>query len=401
MPNSTILLCFSDTGGGHRSATEAIEAALTELLAEAGAIKDISIVSDNVAEKTHPINRAFVDFYNFLLRHNQASMKYYFWFIHFLKPNDSKFGYSISAPYMKKILRDVDPKVVISIHPMINHYLAKAIKDIGMQGEMRLLTVVTDPNAQLWRGWGCEDSDLTIVPNQITYDKLLEWGIKPEKLKIVGIPLHPEFVKPCNVEPSEFRRNLGLAHDRFTLCLNAGWAGGGNMLAIYKALDKVKRPIQVIFLCGHNQRLYQKVLKQSSTSMVPTAVLPFHDRLADLMPAVDLMVTKAGGLTTYEAVARRLFMAIDTITPPMPQESGTIDILVDNRLARRVSRPSDIIDIIESAPQERPDYLSGPLPKAQSLDRADAAYDIARLVLEYFNVNSSHAPRVLNRSSES
>ena len=69
------------------------------------------------------------------------------------------------------------------------------------------------------------------------------------------------------------------------------------------------------------------------------------------MNAVDLMVTKAGGLTTFEAIARRLPMAIDIITEPMPQEAGTIKILLEaskkTHLAHVIRRPEDIIKIIE------------------------------------------------------
>jgi len=399
MPHSTICLCFSDTGGGHRSAAEAVDTALRELLAEAKPVKDISIFSDNIIEKTHPINRGFVDIYNFLLRHSQASMKYYYWFLHVAKPNSSDFGYYLSGPYLRKMLAEVQPELIVSVHPMLNHYLYRAKKDLGMKSA-KIVTVITDPNDQLWRGWGCEGVDVIIAPNQIVHDKLVEWGINPDRIKIIGMPVHPDFIRPSLIEPSEFKRNLGLAPDRFTVCVNAGWAGGGNMLSIYRALDAVKRPIQVIFLCGHNQSLYQKALEESQKSAIPTAVLPFHDRIADLMPAVDMMVTKAGGLTTYEAVARRLFTAFDNITEPMPQEARTIDILVDNGLAKRINHPSDIVEIIDSAPSIRPDYLNGPLPTAQSLNRTDAVFEIATIILEQLTPPIVVKPKVLARPTE-
>jgi UDP-N-acetylglucosamine:LPS N-acetylglucosamine transferase len=399
MPHSTICLAFSDTGGGHRSASDAIESALRELLAEVNPNKDISIFSDNIIEKTHPVNRAFVDIYNFLLRHSQVSMRYYYWFLHVAKPNSSDFGYSLTGPYLRKMLSEVQPELLVCVHPMLNHYLFRAKQDLGLK-DTKLITVITDPNDQLWRGWGCEGTDLIIAPNQIVHDKLLEWGIKPERIKVIGMPVNPDFLRPTLIDPSEFKRNLGLMPDRFTLCVNAGWAGGGNMLSIYRALDAVKRPIQVIFLCGHNKNLYQRILIESEKSSIPTAVLPFHDRMADLMPAVDMMVTKAGGLTTYEAVARRLFTAFDNITEPMPQEARTIDILVDNGLAKRINRPSDIVDIIQSAPSQRLDYLNGKLPKAQNLDRTDAVFDIAKIVLEQLCPPLTVKPRVLTRPAE-
>ena len=220
-----------------------------------------------------------------------------------------------------------------------------------------------------------------MVPNELGKKQLNEWGVPKDRIKIVGMPVNSDFVKPPTVGPEEFRNHLGLSKDRLTVCINAGWAGGGNMLAIYKELAGVHRQIQAIFLCGHNKDLYERARKEAKNSPIPTAVLPFHDRMADLMAAVDLMVTKAGGLTTFEAIARKLPMAIDMITKPMPQEAGTVQILVDQKLAAAVERPSDIVDIVERL-QPVEDRNSVKLPSAYSLDRVDAVYDIARTVLK-------------------
>jgi UDP-N-acetylglucosamine:LPS N-acetylglucosamine transferase len=104
--------------------------------------------------------------------------------------------------------------------------------------------------------------------------------------------------------------------------------------------------------------------------------------MSDLMSAVDLMVTKAGGLTSFEAIARRLPLALDMITPPMPQEMGTVDLLVNNGLAKKVCTPKDVISIIEELkPVEDRSQIK--LPEAHCLDRAGAIFDIARAVLSY------------------
>jgi UDP-N-acetylglucosamine:LPS N-acetylglucosamine transferase len=397
---TTILLCFSDTGGGHRTATEALEAALHERLQALGKDNDFVIVSDNIVEKTHPINRGFVELYNFLLRHSQESMRYYFWFIHWFKPNRSEFGYSLSSRYLQQIVIDNQPKVVVSVHPMTNHYLSRAIADVGQKDKVKLVTLITDPNDQLWEGWGCEGSDLTISPNQIVTAKLREWGIARDKIKEIGMPVHPDFIKPASAKPEEFRRSFGLEEDCFTLCINAGWAGGGNMKAIYRALEGTKRKIQVVFLCGHNTNLYHEAQREAERSSIPTAVLPFHDRMSDLMTACDLMVTKAGGLTTFEAVARRLPLAFDVITAPMPQEAGTIDILVDAGLAKRISKPNDIRAIVEAA-QPRLDYMTGELPQYQRLDCTDAVYKIADIILaEARDKKESVASNLSDRSGD-
>ncbi len=369
-------LFFSDTGGGHRSATEAIQAAIHKVAAERYPNNPVEMKIDSIVENSHPMNRRFVQLYNYLLRHQQSAMKYYYWFIETFKPNDSEIGWKVTRPYVIKTLRDMKASLVVSVHPMSNQYIARALKEAGLRNSTKLVTVVTDPNGDFWSGWACPDADLTIVPNDLAKQRLVDLGVEPSKIAIMGMPIHHSFVSPPTVSPEEFLTSLGLSSELPTICINSGWAGGGNMISIYRALAAVKRKVQVIFLCGHNLKLYKSLKREVLRSTVPTAVLPFHDNLADVMAACDLMVTKAGGLTSFESVARRLPMAIDMITTPMPQEHGTARMLCEQGLAKGVVHASDIVDIVENMSFLR-DLETRPLPVKHQLDQVDAIFTIA------------------------
>lgn len=380
MASHRICVCFSDTGGGHRSAAEAVEAGITEVASRWLPGQNVSISLENMAEKSHPINQWMVEFYNFLLRHCQASMKYYTWFIEATKPNNSEIGYRLARQYVIESLVRMDPSVVVSVHPMTNHYLARAMKELGMAGRVKLIIVVTDPNAYLWSGWACADADIIIAPNDLASDRLISLGISPERIRTVGMPIHPEFLKPAAVSRKDFLNALELDPERLTIGITAGWAGGGNMTNVYAAMDRLKRPSQVVFTCGNNAELFEHVKRASRKSTVPTAVLPFHDSTSDLMNACDLLVTKAGGLTTFEAIARRLPMALDLITEAMPQESGTADMLIEFGLAKPLRRPIDIVPIVEQL-EPAGDRAAKALPTHHCLDRVEAIYEIARIIL--------------------
>jgi hypothetical protein len=56
-----ICIYFSDTGGGHRSAADAVEAGIRELLARCPDASDVNIIKETIAEKSHPVNRKFVE----------------------------------------------------------------------------------------------------------------------------------------------------------------------------------------------------------------------------------------------------------------------------------------------------------------------------------------------------
>lgn len=381
-------LFFSDTGGGHRSATEAIEAAIKQILADEFPNKKVSVSVEAIVERSHWINRYFVMFYNYLLRRHQYAMRYYYWFIETFKPNSSELGWVMTRRYVLDCMRKLDARVVVSVHPMSNQYLSRALHETGLRHRTKLVTVVTDPNGDFWSGWSCPDADLTIVPNDLAKNRLIHLGVDPEKIAIMGMPVHPDFCLPPHTSPQDFKASIGLDPHLPTICVNAGWAGGGNMIAIYKALAKVKRKIQVVFLCGHNRDLYHEMKTLAAQTTVPTAVLPFHDKLSDLMAACDLMVTKAGGLTTFEAIARRLPMAIDMITVPMPQEIGTGRMLVENGLANAIYNAEDIIALVEQMPVRSPDQdfqaSSGRmqlLPRNHQLDKTGAVFEVARAIL--------------------
>jgi len=350
----------------------------------------VNVSLENIAEESHPLNQAFVDLYNYILRHKQSWMKYYYWFLEATKPNNSALGYLLVKDYLIQRLRDNRSSVVVSVHPMVNHYLTRAMKELGIAHKTKFVIVITDPNANLWTGWACREADLTIAPNDLARDQLVKWGIDPAKIRVVGMPIQPSFIRPPQVARGELLRSLGLDPELLTVCVTAGWAGGGNMIDVYRALCTVKRPVQSVFICGHNKDLFDEITEESAGSAVPTAVLPFCDSMSDLMGAVDLLVTKAGGLTTFEAVARRLPMAIDLLTEAMPQESGTADMLIEAGLAQALRVPSDIVAIVDGL-EKNGNRAARALPQEHSLDRVDAVFDIARIILD--SCGESFAPQ--------
>jgi UDP-N-acetylglucosamine:LPS N-acetylglucosamine transferase len=382
--SNKILLCVSNTGGGHRSAATAIENAIHELLRAKSETADrppYEVIIVDVVEKSSPLHGVFVAIYNLLLRYDQGWMKYYFALIETFKPDNSKIGYWLASGYLNKLLHTIRPAVVVSIHPMANHYLARALADAKLPNQPELILDVIDPNAQLWIGWACSDAKVTIVANELAQKRLVSLGIDAAKIMTIGMPVDPIYLRPAETSRENFLKELGLEPDKVTICLTAGWAGGGNFIKIYSALTSVSKPVQMIVICGNNEKLYQKIKKIAQTMPFKTTVERELPSLSDAMSACDLLVTKAGGLTTFEAIARRLPMAIDMLTEPMPQEGGTAKILIEAGLAKPINQPSDLVTIIEALEhiENRADL---PLPQKNNLDCTHAVYEIAKIILE-------------------
>jgi UDP-N-acetylglucosamine:LPS N-acetylglucosamine transferase len=74
------------------------------------------------------------------------------------------------------------------------------------------------------------------------------------------------------------------------------------------------------------------------------------------MQSANVMVSKLGGLTTFEALACRLPIIADATTPPMPQEAGTVNLIAGKGAGILLEKPTDIVPAIRSLVQDSAKY---------------------------------------------
>ncbi len=338
------LIITSATGGGHTSAAAAIADGLKRFSAPGCLVNVVRAI-----EESHFLAQKLAEFYNYLLRNHQPLMKYYYAAIERFKPNESNLIYRLGVNYLRQLFERFCPQVVISVHPMTQHLFARVMKELGLLETIPLVTVVTDPCYGFWRGWACEDVSLYLVATQEAQQQLIDYGIQPEKIKICGIPIHPKFQYENEEERAAARLELGLDPEKFTVFVNAGWIGGGNIPHIFEQMidqgDKLKNT-QAVFLAGRNVELQNDVARMAKRSPFPIKIIGYTDAMEKLMRAADVMISKLGGLTTFEALASRLPIIADVTTPPMPQESQTANMLLRNKAGLLLERASDVVPIV-------------------------------------------------------
>ena len=338
------LIITSDTGGGHGSAAIAI----AEGLARFGRY-DCLVNIARAIEESHLLAQKLTDFYNYLLRYHQPLMKYYYWAVDRFRPNESSLLYRMTQRYGRQLFEKYCPQVVVSVHPMAQHFIARMLRDLGLTDKIPLVTVVTDPCYGFWRGWACKDVNLYIVATEAAKQQLIDFGILEERIRICGIPIHPKFQRAGEEDPREVRKDLGLDADRFTIFVNAGWIGGGNIPRIFAEMvnqGSDLKDAQAIFLAGHNTELRAEAEALAARAPFPAKVIGYTDKMERVMNAADVMVSKLGGLTTFEALASRLPIIADTTTRPMPQESQTAKLLEKHRAGILLERAGEIVPVI-------------------------------------------------------
>jgi processive 1,2-diacylglycerol beta-glucosyltransferase len=395
MASQNVLILTSNTGGGHRSAANALENSLTSL-----SPGKILVKMTQVLEESHLFSRTAANVYNLLLRDHQSLMKYYFWAINKLKPNESRLIFKSAMGYGLRLFEKVVPNVIVSVHPMTQHFFAYILKRLNLQDKIPMLTVVTDPYDGFWQGWACDDVAQYYVASDHAKQQLIDFGVGSHKIQVVGMPVHSKF-KPVSLEEKRvLKSHLGLDPDKFTVFVNSGWIGGGNIPQIFESLiqegSAAGLDIQTIFLAGHNESLLAKANHMAESANFPIKVMGYTSDIDLLMKASDVMLSKLGGLTTFEALSCRLPIIADTVTTPMPQEFQTAAFLESTGAGLMLKRPGQIVSVVKSLIDNPAQYMA--LQEAAGLHgRPGASDQIARDVLRYLD-QASPTPIRINES---
>ena len=337
-----ILIISSDTGGGHRSAAAAIVAGVQKFFdGESYAVRVVRAV-----EESHHLADKLVRLYNWILRNRQHWMKYYYWFINRLRPDTREFFHKRSVGYVKDLFERWCPHIVVSVHPLTQHIFGRVLKELGLAGRVPLVSVVTDPCYGFWKGWACDAVTLYLVASEDARRQLIDYGVAPERIKVSGMPVHPKFAYPGEEAAQAARRALGLDPEKFTVFVNAGWVGGGNIPQIFRELVRGELDVQAIFLAGKNEDLRLAAETIALDAPFPIKVIGYSDEIEKLMSAANVMISKLGGLTTFEALACRLPIIADVITEPMPQEAGTANLIAQRGAGVMLKRSSDVVPVV-------------------------------------------------------
>jgi UDP-N-acetylglucosamine:LPS N-acetylglucosamine transferase len=334
-----ILIISSDTGGGHRSAAAAIVAGVQKFLdSESYAIRVVRAI-----EESHHLADKLVRLYNWILRNRQHWMKYYYWFINRIRPDTREFFHKRCVGYVRDLFERWCPHIVVSVHPLTQHIFGRVLKELNLSDRVPLVSVVTDPCYGFWKGWACDAVTLYLVASDDARRQLIDYGVAPERIKISGMPVHPKFAYPGEEAAQAARRALGLDPEKFTVFVNAGWIGGGNIPQIFRELVQGELDVQAIFLAGKNEDLRVAAESIAQEAPFPIKVIGYSDEIEQLMSAANVMISKLGGLTTFEALACRVPIIADVITEPMPQEAGTAKLIAQRGAGVMLNRASDVV----------------------------------------------------------
>jgi processive 1,2-diacylglycerol beta-glucosyltransferase len=182
----------------------------------------------------------------------------------------------------------------------------------------------------------------------------------------------------------------GLVGDRPIILQMAGGFGVGPIEKIYRAILDLAKPVEVVVVTGRNEKLKAQLEAVACPARHRAQVLGFTDQIDELMAVADLVVSKPGGLTTSETLARGAAMVI--VNPTPGQESRNSDFLLENGAAIKVNNLATFTHKV--APLlDNPERLAQLKANSHRLGRPRAAFDIVERALALIAPGHARAPK--------
>ncbi len=363
-----ILMYISEISG-HHSATIAIEKTLKTLA------PDTQTLNINAFNYTNPVSERIVNrIYMGVIRRTPGVWKYLYdnpkivRRVERLKKNLHKFN----SPKMKKLFDQFKPDAVICTQAFPCGMVADYKTLSG--SNLPLIAVLTDYIPHSF--WVYDKVNYYIVPAKEVGQNLVNKGVPREKVLELGIPFDPKFNRIS--EKKEVLNKLRLHPALTTLLIMGGGQGLGPIKSIVRSLEKAKNNLQMIIVCGTNKKLYNSLKRKIRKFRKSIALFGFIDNINELMDASDIIITKPGGITTAEALAKKIPMII--VKPIPGQEASNAAYLTLSGTAIEIDELKEIIPVIEKLLDE-PEMLKRMREAAGAIAKPNASFDIAKLLL--------------------
>jgi processive 1,2-diacylglycerol beta-glucosyltransferase len=370
-----ILVLAASVGAGHLRAAQAVELALRRLDPDA-AIENYDVLELTNATFRRLYGVAYLDMVN-----KAPHVLGYFYDMLDRPPSPrhktDRLRRFVEKLNLSRFLRFVRKKpwdIIVNTHFLP----AEIIASLRRRGTIHCpqFTVTTDfETHRLWVNQPCEHY---FTATEEGAASLQCWGVPAGDISVTGIPVHPDFSQPK--DRAECLARHGLVGDRPVVLQLAGGFGVGPVEQLYRGLLAVEPPLEVVVVAGRNEELKARLEEIEVPQRHRSKVLGFTTQMDELMAAADLVVSKPGGLTTSEALARGAAMAV--VNPIPGQESRNSDYLLENGAAIKINNlatlPLKLTQLLRD-----PARLAALKSNAKRLGKPDAAFVIARAALEW------------------
>jgi processive 1,2-diacylglycerol beta-glucosyltransferase len=255
---------------------------------------------------------------------------------------------------------------------------AGVLSDLKAAGKVTLpvFTVITEHTVH--SQWLHVHTDGYFVSAPEVAEGLRERGVDAARLLVSGIPIRAQFHQRPG--PHWMRMAYRVSGRVPVILVMAGaCAMLRGMSEGLHVLQNFPEKLPVVMVAGHDQRLERRLRQMAASSQQPIRVEGFLQDVANVMAAADLLITKAGGVTTAEALAMALPMVIYR---PIPgQEEANTRFLVRHHVAL-CAEDHTALEHQLAEPLTGGAVLAHMRAAARRLARPQAALTVAHHILE-------------------
>ncbi|HEY6073848.1 MAG TPA: glycosyltransferase, partial [Anaerolineales bacterium] len=344
-----ILFLFSDTGGGHRSAAEAIMEALQ---LECGDAFSMEMVDFFKSFAPLPFNK-MPEWYPEMVKAPRL------WSASFYATDGAArvrvlttTMWPVARQAARHLIQSHPADLIVTVHPFANTFALKALE----RDRTPFITVVTDM-VTTHALWFDRRADLILVPTESARERAIHNHMDPQRVQVVGLPVADRYCQPL-VDQRQLREKLGWPSDKPVVLLVGGGDGMGPLAKMAAAVDESGLDVGQVIVAGRNVGL--KASLEAREWENPTFIYGFTREMPEFMRAADFIVTKAGPGTISEALNAHLPIILYSKLPG--QEDGNVTFVVEEgagvwaptpqlvvrALTRWISRPHEKARIVET-----------------------------------------------------
>ncbi len=361
-----IVFFFSDTGGGHRSAAEAIIEAMELDYRDAFTSEMVDFYKDYGPGLFKRMPELYPEMVkakslwkaSFYATDGRAQVRLM-----------TRSLWPVMRAATRKLIRNHPADLLVTVHPLANTF---ALMALGAR-HVPFFTVVTDL-VTTHAFWFDGRADRILVPTDLARERALSQKMPADKLEVVGLPVAERYCAPVG-NKAALRRKLGWPADKPIALLVGGGEGMGPLGKTAHAIDESGLDLAQVVVCGRNEKL--KATLESEGWENPTYIYGFTREMPDFMRAADVLVTKAGPGTIAEALNAHL--PIIMYSKIAGQEDGNVTFVESEGAGVWAPKPQLVVRTLTrwlSRPKERERVVEN----ARRVARPDASHRVARVL---------------------
>jgi len=369
-----VLFLFADTGGGHRSAAEAIIEALNLEFPDRFSVEMVDFFKDyappplNLAGPTYPAMSKMTTMWEWMFKGSDD-------------PQTMRMVYAAIWPYIRlfiyRLIKNHPCDMFVAVHPLVNTPILRGLKKKKI---VRPYMIVVTDLVSTHAAWFTNEASLVVVPTPQAATRAELVGLKKKKLKVIGLPVADRFCQPAG-ERKKLRKELGWSTDKPVVLLVGGGEGMGPLDKVAFRVDEAKLPCSLVVVTGKNKRMKKRL--DNHDWNVPTHIYAFVSEMPKFMRAADILITKAGPGTISEGFIAGLPIILYHRVPG--QEEGNVSYVVDKGAGVWAPDVEDIVAIL-SEWINHPEKREKVAEISARLARPAASREIARQIAKFCGV---------------